>query len=577
MNDKHIKQSPMLTLPSLGGGSHSPLVRKPPSGGGGGGGPNDFPPTNNNLTNDKYINVMNTSLYASRNNCGFFVDKYNTGKILIGSVAQAGSVNGINYGWGYHLAMYSQDGTLDWQYKYAFWQANNTDQNATCVMDSSGNVYVFGFSKIGPQSGNAHLPSMCKLDGSGTLQYGKFLNLVGFTTPTWGLGYFHAATFIYTKIDENDNFYHLVAVPDENQTNYSTPKYIIKHNTSETIAWQYKIGMDGWSGHFQNGNAPFYQGFAIPRDGSAVYLLYKNAQDSGKLGLTKLDGSNGSIVWQKSYTATYTDATGATQNFTADNGAIYSGAKSNALYIDFHGNIYISAADNNTKAFAVLKLDPSGTILWSRILVSNSSSVDSDFGGSYYSCSIAADEKDGSQRIVAGHSSRWQKATTGNSDDHNFYVFSKDGTIEYARTMNHNHTLVSNTNDNNGKRELPGQYEADSNGHFYLDGQYPSLGYDGTNSYSMHADPGWIKHPTDTAVPVGDYGDKTTSGYTDSVAVENFTGYTVGGTNTFTDGAAATGAIFTITTPNPSLEFNTANQCIRTGSQSTNYFDSETL
>ena len=37
--NNHIKQSPMLTLPSLGGGSHSPLVRKPPAGGGGGGSP----------------------------------------------------------------------------------------------------------------------------------------------------------------------------------------------------------------------------------------------------------------------------------------------------------------------------------------------------------------------------------------------------------------------------------------------------------------------------------------------------------------------------------------------------------
>ena len=31
MNDRHIKQSPMLTLPSLGGGSHSTLLRKPPA------------------------------------------------------------------------------------------------------------------------------------------------------------------------------------------------------------------------------------------------------------------------------------------------------------------------------------------------------------------------------------------------------------------------------------------------------------------------------------------------------------------------------------------------------------------
>ena len=124
---------------------------------------------------------------------------------------------------------------------------------------------------------------MCKLDGSGNLQYGKFLNLVGFASPTWGVGYYHAATFIYSKIDENDNFYHLVAVPNENDNGFSTPKYIIKHNTSETIAWQYKIGTDGWAGHFQNGNAPNYQGFAVTRDGSAVYLLYKNVQFQQKI------------------------------------------------------------------------------------------------------------------------------------------------------------------------------------------------------------------------------------------------------------------------------------------------------
>ena len=34
MKDRHIKQSPMLTLPSLFGGSHSPLVNKPSGGGG---------------------------------------------------------------------------------------------------------------------------------------------------------------------------------------------------------------------------------------------------------------------------------------------------------------------------------------------------------------------------------------------------------------------------------------------------------------------------------------------------------------------------------------------------------------
>ena len=41
MKDRHIKQSPMLTLPSLFGGSHSPLVNKP-SGGGGNAGQQEY-------------------------------------------------------------------------------------------------------------------------------------------------------------------------------------------------------------------------------------------------------------------------------------------------------------------------------------------------------------------------------------------------------------------------------------------------------------------------------------------------------------------------------------------------------
>ena len=37
MNNSFKKESPLLSLPSLGGGSHSTLVRTPSGGGGGGG------------------------------------------------------------------------------------------------------------------------------------------------------------------------------------------------------------------------------------------------------------------------------------------------------------------------------------------------------------------------------------------------------------------------------------------------------------------------------------------------------------------------------------------------------------
>ena len=56
MKDRHIKQSPMLTLPSLGGGSNSPLVRKP-SGSGGDGWPFDL----DKLTESKK-NIVNKYL-----------------------------------------------------------------------------------------------------------------------------------------------------------------------------------------------------------------------------------------------------------------------------------------------------------------------------------------------------------------------------------------------------------------------------------------------------------------------------------------------------------------------------------
>ena len=290
-NDFHKKEGPLLTLPGLGGGSASTLVRKPPSGGGGS---LDTPSTNNNLTDDDFVNVMNTSLYADRDFCGMYVDKYNSGKIYLGGNCQAGSVGGQNYGWGYLIASINQNGTYNWNKKIAFVQANKQDSVYALGGDSSGNVYGFGKTQ---RADNSWTASMCKLNSSGTLQYGKFCHLSGNTS----VGNNGENQFQYVKIDSSSNQYSLLWL--DNSSN-QRDTYIMKTNSSQSISWQKKVVLQGSSTAFVGSGA--YQkilGFDIKYDGSEIYMLFKNNQDSNKISVVKFDGSDGSVTWTKTLTA----------------------------------------------------------------------------------------------------------------------------------------------------------------------------------------------------------------------------------------------------------------------------------
>ena len=552
-NDFHKKEGPLLTLPSLGGGSASTLVRKPPSGGGGS---LDTPSTNNNLTDDDFVNVMNTSIYADRDFCGMYVDKYNSGKIYLGGNCQAGSVDGQNYGWGYLIASTNQNGTYNWNKKIAFVQANKQDSVYALGGDSSGNVYGFGKTQ---RADNSWTASMCKLNSSGTLQYGKFCHLSGNTS----VGNNGENQFQYVKIDSSSNQYSLLWL--DNSSN-QRDTYIMKTNSSQSISWQKKVVLQGSSTAFVGSGA--YQkilGFDIKYDGSEIYMLFKNNQESNKISVVKFDGSDGSVTWTKTLTAS--------NSFEQTNGGQNNAphAQANALQVDYSGNVYI--ATGNSTNFAISKITSSGVLSWSKIIQSNGTN-DSLFvhGGNY---AIGVDQTtDG--RIIASHPSTFDKDRTGDSHDTVFYALTNSGTVSYARHIYHANTKAADVAyDNSGRQEKLYAIEGDGNGMMYLGGNYPSLGYGQSYSWQMHYDSGFIKHKSDTAVGIGSYGVKTSSGFTDSTAIENFTEYTVTGGSYSIANASSNGTVV-VSTPSPSIVFTTASQCLVTGSESDSNFDVDT-
>ncbi len=104
MNDKHIKQSPMLTLPSLGGGSHSPLVRKPPAGGGGGGDSWNFDIStgsfNGKSPHYRYtsqVNSMTTGFFLKPDGTAFYTMNSSADKVRRHNMTSAWDITTCSY------------------------------------------------------------------------------------------------------------------------------------------------------------------------------------------------------------------------------------------------------------------------------------------------------------------------------------------------------------------------------------------------------------------------------------------------------------------------------------------------
>ena len=230
------------------------------------------------------------------------------------------------------IVKYDTDGNLQWQRSLGH---NSTDRSYEVHIDSSDNIFIVGNTT---QSGNGYI-FVAKYNTSGTLQW---QNSFGDSVETYGYG---------ITSDSSGNLY--VCGPHFTADRKTS---VFKLNSSGTVQWARKITNPTTSGDV------FGTNIAVDSSGN-VYVLM-NGEGSGhpsEWRIVKLDTSQ-NISWErniKSFPNSYS-------------------AEAFGIRVDSSGNVYVGgyAPDTSSQAYmSAVKYDSSGTLLWSRMIITYSSLV----------------------------------------------------------------------------------------------------------------------------------------------------------------------------------------------------------
>ena len=230
------------------------------------------------------------------------------------------------------IVKYDTDGNLQWQRSLGH---NSTDRAYEIHIDSSDNIFIVGNTT---QSGNGYV-FVAKYNTSGTLQW---QNSFGDSVETYGYG---------ITSDSSGNLY--VCGPHFTADRKTS---VFKLNSSGTVQWARKITNPTTSGDV------FGTNIAVDSSGN-VYVLM-NGEGSGhpsEWRIVKLDTSQ-NISWErniKSFPNSYS-------------------AEAFGIRVDSSGNVYVGgyAPDTSSQAYmSAVKYDSSGTLLWSRMIITYSSLV----------------------------------------------------------------------------------------------------------------------------------------------------------------------------------------------------------
>ena len=262
-----------------------------------------------------------------------------------GNVYVCGRSNSFDGSQDIQIAKYDTSGTIQWQRRL---RSLETDFGYSVAVDSSGNVYVCGYSDI--SSPGASDFQIAKYDTSGTIQWQRRLG--GGTSIEEG----HSIA-----VDSSGNVY---VCGYSNSTIGQYAFQIAKYDTSGTIQWQRSLG-SGVSNDF---------GFSIAVDLSGnVYVCGRsNASGTNNFQIAKYNTS-GTIQWQRSLDGGSNDA-------------------GESIAVDSSGNVYVCGRSNpsGVMKFQIAKYDTSGTIQWQRRLGGGGSdfgySIAVDSSGNVYVC-----------------------------------------------------------------------------------------------------------------------------------------------------------------------------------------------
>lgn len=148
-----------------------------------------------------------------------------------------------------YIVKYDSSGNITWQRKIAPNAGWDTSTNSGVfpqgvLTDSSGNVYVSGYSKTQPQTNQNYMASfLIKYNSSGTMQFDRSVSIDASSAGQCAL--YEYKTFKLTK-DSSDNFY-LYGQYNKTQSNTTARKFaaILKFNSSGTYQNGYEFNFTG--------------------------------------------------------------------------------------------------------------------------------------------------------------------------------------------------------------------------------------------------------------------------------------------------------------------------------------------
>ena len=341
MKDNYIKQSPIPTLSTLGGGANSFSFA------GSSGAPAGFVLTLNDTSTPEVVYDMKVGSDGSIYGCGYtqISGCGDTGLVFktdaSGNIkwqrylCNNGSFNGIaldssdnvivvarsaSGGYGGNIVKYNSSGVLQWQRTLKETSHYNSFQGVD--VDSSDNIYAAGFVQL--TSGNGtYRPLVAKYNSSGALQWHRVY---------WGYLYGYQLSFFYgnydincygCKVDSSGN----VHITGRITAQSNSGAYAAKINSSGTWQWTTLA-------RHQNQNPGSGQGFGIDVDSSGNVYICGNGTSPAQYGnqgtdamLAKFD-SSGNYQWINFF------------------GNTSSSDEAKGVVVDSSGGIYLSGMYN---------------------------------------------------------------------------------------------------------------------------------------------------------------------------------------------------------------------------------------